>query len=72
MFKLIILGLLLGYLSTVSAQESKLTPEPISELKTKFILPRFNSTGPGQEDYECISERSADYYGIGKTVSSIV
>lgn len=65
MFRLITVSLLLGLLSTCSAQDLSLAPDPI-ELKTKFIFPRFNITGPGSEDYECISARSSDYYGVGE------
>lgn len=48
------LPLLLFSVSTVSADEFKL------------LVPRWNQTGPYPQDYECVSERAPDYYGIGK------
>lgn len=71
MLKLLTVGLLLLYIGSCAAQDLDLTPRP-AELKTKFLFPRYNSTGPGPEDYECISERSADYYGVGTTILSVV
>lgn len=31
----------------------------------QLLVPRYNVTGPGPEEYECVSDRASDYYGIG-------
>lgn len=66
MIKLVAFILLVGLIGTCSAHSAGLAAR-VDEPKSKFLVPRYNITGPGPNDYECISARSSDYYGIGES-----
>jgi len=37
----------------------------VSASEVKLLLPRYNITGLEPDDFECVSARASDYYGIG-------
>ncbi|KAK5953862.1 hypothetical protein OHC33_005132 [Knufia fluminis] len=49
-------------LTTATADELNPSQTPTH---VRLLYPRHNVTGPNPNDYECISERASDYYGIG-------
>lgn len=59
--------LLLSCLVAAAAAEGQ--DSATAAMHVNQLYPRFNSTGPNPDDYECISERASDYYGIGTATS---